>query len=150
MTASCQPLRAVEVREGSRPSAHANTKRGADAGRERSTTDDFKYKDRFYNADNQCERRVQANLIQGLEGEIETLRNLIDIERQVHSASADFLGSKAHSLSEEVCPSVRHTVTQRREGECEARRRLQLLVTSDAPQAPPLRCEHPPERSEPS
>lgn len=85
---------------------HTLTPKGGAGGCERSTTDDFKYKDRFYNADNQCERRVQANLIQGLEGEIETLRNLIDIERQVHSASADFLGSKAHSLSEEVRPSV--------------------------------------------
>jgi hypothetical protein len=68
----------------------------------RSTTDDFKYKERFYNADNQCERRVQTNLIVGLEGEIERLRNLINIERQVHGASAEFLATKAHGLSDEV------------------------------------------------
>lgn len=71
-------------------------------GLKTTTTDDFKYKERFYNADNQCERRVQTNLIVGLEGEIERLRNLINIERQVHGASAEFLATKAHGLSDEA------------------------------------------------
>mmetsp|Transcript_32387 Transcript_32387/g.44913 ORF Transcript_32387/g.44913 Transcript_32387/m.44913 type:complete len:397 (-) Transcript_32387:69-1259(-) len=66
-----------------------------------TTSTTFKYQEKEFSAGSQCGRRVQSNHIQALEDEIERLRNLIDIEKQVHAASAEFLKKKQKSMQEE-------------------------------------------------
>lgn len=65
------------------------------------TSTEYKYRDKEYSADSQCTRRVQSNRIQSLENEIQRLRDLIEIEKQVNQASRDFLDKKQNHLKSE-------------------------------------------------
>ncbi|KAK3288269.1 hypothetical protein CYMTET_4249 [Cymbomonas tetramitiformis] len=66
------------------------------------TTTETKYKEKEYNADAQCNRRVQASHLNELEDEMERLRNQIQIENNVHQASREFLIKKQQQMQEEV------------------------------------------------
>jgi len=66
------------------------------------TSTEQKYKEKEFNADSQCTRRCQSTITHNLEAEIDRLRAIIEIEKQVHAATLEFLADRQDNLQEMV------------------------------------------------
>uniref|UniRef100_A0A7S0MXQ0 Dynein regulatory complex protein 9 n=1 Tax=Pyramimonas obovata TaxID=1411642 RepID=A0A7S0MXQ0_9CHLO len=91
------------------------------------TSTEQKYKEKEFNADSQCTRRCQSTIIHNLEAEIDRLRAIIDIEKQVHTATLEFLADRQDKLQEMDTnwKEKLSTDTQSKDGELESLKRAQ-------------------------